>query len=184
MSAGEAFLRLYLPLLTQEGGIMVSTFTLGIKAGVGKTVLAGIDAAAVITDLGVFFLPCYFLARSPHARLLVRLRDRYETAVRPVARFGTFWTAAIAAFAMPSVSAMIIIGLLRLPFWRAFGGLLAGSAAYAALPLLVASPIASVLPGYLVPALQWTVPALVVLYLLVAVARWRISEHRAASREP
>jgi hypothetical protein len=178
VSAGNAFLHLYLPLLSQETAIMVSTFTYGIKAGVTALALIGINTAAVVTDLAIFFVPIYFLSRPLHAMLVSRFQDRYDTGVRTVNRFGAFWTSAVLGFVMPSVAAMIVVGLLRLGFWKSLGGLFAGSAIYVVLPLLVAEPLASTLPSFLLPLLQWTAPAIVAIYVIIILVRWQIRRWR------
>jgi len=154
---------------------MISTFTYGIKAGVADFLLVIINTAAVITDLGLFFVPVYFLSRRLHDMLVSRFRDRYETGVRTVNRFGAFRTSAVLGFVMPSVAAMIVVGLLRLSFWRSLAGLFVGSAVYVVLPLVIALPLASTLPAFLLPLLQWTAPAVFALYLLVSLVRWRLA---------
>jgi hypothetical protein len=179
VSIGDAILRLYLPLLSQETGIMVSAFTYGIKAGVGDLVLVVINTLAVITDLALFFLPTYFLSQRLHDMLIARFRDRYETGVRTVSRYGAFRTAAVLGFVMPSVVAMIVVGLLRLSFWRGLSGLFVGSAVYVAIPLVIALPLASTLPGFLLPVLQWAAPALFLAYLAVIFVRWQLGRRRA-----
>ena len=183
MSAGDAFLHLYLPLLTQETAIMVSTFTYGIKAGTPDPVLVGINTAAVITDLALFFIPIYFLSGRLHRTLIARFQNHYETGVRTVSRFGAFPTSAVLGFVMPSVAAMIVVGLLRLSFWRSLAGLFVGSAVYVVLPLLVALPLAATLPRFLLPLLQWTAPVVVALYVLISLARWQINRRRARPQE-
>jgi hypothetical protein len=183
VSAVDAVLHLYLPLLTQETAIMVSAFTYGIKAGTPDLVLVAINTAAVITDLALFFVPIYFLSGRLHQMLVSRFETRYETGVRTVSRFGAFRTSTVLGFVMPSVAAMIVVGLLRLSFWRSLTGLFVGSAVYVVLPLLVALPLAATLPRFLLPVLQWTAPALVALYVLLSLARWQLGKRRARTQE-
>lgn len=176
MNAGDVIQHLYLPLLTQETAIMVSTFTFGVRSGAGVPLLVAVNTAAVITDLLLFFLPTYFLSGRLHAMLVRRFQARYDKGRSIVSRFGAFRTATVLGFVMPSVAAMIVIGLLRLSFWRGLAGLFIGSCAYVVLPLLVALPLSAALPSFLLPALQWVAPALVVGLILVTLIRWQFTK--------
>ncbi len=178
MSFGQIIQHIYLPLLTQETAIMISTFTYGLKAGATTLLLVLVNTAAVITDLIIFFLPVHFLSHRLHDALVRRFQHRYETGISVVNRFGAFRTAAVLGFVMPSVAAMVVVGLLRLSFWRALAGLFLGSVVYVILPLLVALPLAPVIPAFLVPLLQWVAPALAVIFILVTVFRMFLDRHR------
>ncbi len=168
VSLQDIFAHIYLPLLTQETGIMVSTFTYGLRAGATSLLLVLVNTAAVITDLLIFFVPIHFLSSGMQRRLVGRFRDRYDTGQQYVERFGAFRTSAVLGFVMPSVAAMVVVALLRLSFWRALAGLFLGSAIYVALPLIIALPLAASLPKFVVPLLPWAAPVLLVLFLLLA----------------
>ncbi|GAC1471446.1 MAG: hypothetical protein NVS2B16_12290 [Chloroflexota bacterium] len=171
MSVGDIIQHLYLPLLTQETAVMVSAFTYSLKAGAGTPLLVVVNTIAVVTDLLIFFVPIHFLSQRLHDRLIARFQERYDTGMSLVSRFGAFRTATVVAFVMPSVAAMIVVGLLRLSFWRALAGLFAGSAAYVVLPLLIALPLASRLPRFIVPVLPWMSPVLALAIVIVALFR-------------
>jgi hypothetical protein len=177
------FLHLYLPLLTQETAIMLSTFVYGLKEGAGNLDLLAINTTAIVTDLLLFFLPIHFLCPRLHDALVSRSEKGYKTGRATVRRFGDFRTAAVLGLVLPSVTGMIVVGLLRLSFWRALGGLFVGSAVSVVLPLLIALPLASTLPRYLLPALQWTAPTLMALYLLVSIVRWQLSRRSSRSSQ-
>lgn len=165
--------RVYLPLLIQETAVMVSTFTYALKAGLTVPALVATNTAAVLTDLGLFFLPAYVLSDRLHGFFERRYHTYYDRAVRLVDQIGVFRTAAALAFVMPSVAAMVSVGLLRLAFWRGLAGLLIGSALYVVIPLLLALPLAASLPAFLVPALQWVGPILAVAIILIFLLRAR-----------
>ena len=177
MSFGQIVQHIYLPLLTQETAIMISTFTYGLNAGAGAPLLVLVNTAAVITDILLFFVPIHFLSQPLHDSLIARFQRRYDTGMRIVERFGAFRTAVALGFVMPSVAAMIVVGLLRLSFWRALAGLLVGSVVYVIVPLLVALPLAPALPRFLVPALPWVAPALGLILVLYTFLRWRFGKH-------
>lgn len=174
----------YLPLLTQETGVMVSAFTYGLRAGASAPLLVFVNTAAVLTDLIVFFLPTRLLSGHLHGALIARFRYRYDTGVRLVTRFGAFRTALALAFVMPSVAAMIVVGLLPLSFWRALSGLFLGSTIYVVLPLLVALPLAPVLPGFILPVLPWIAPSLALLVVVIALVRLWLGSHGTAAEPP
>jgi hypothetical protein len=181
MNVGDIFRHIYLPLLTQETAVMISTLTYGLRAGVNAWLLVLVNTLAVSTDLCLFFVPVHFLSRRLHDALVSRFQERYDTGVRAVERFGPFRTATALGFVMPSVAAMIVVGLLRLSFWRALAGLFVGSAVYIAIPLLIALPLSSAIPSFILPVLQWVPLSLVVVIVLIAVARSRIRRYRAGS---
>jgi hypothetical protein len=183
MSLSQIIQHIYLPLLTQETAVMISTFTYGLKNGVSSPVLIIVNTAAVITDLLLFFVPVHFLSQRLHDALVARFRERYDTGTRIVAHFGAFRTAAALGFVMPSIAAMIVVGLLRLPFRHALAGLFAGSAVYVALPLIIALPLASFLPRSVLPFLPWIPLGLAFLFVLVALIRFRTSRRRPATPE-
>jgi hypothetical protein len=176
MSFRDILLHLYLPLLTQETAVMVSTFTYSLKAGAAWPVLVLVNTIAVATDLMIFFLPTHFLSGRLHKLLTVRFQSRYDTGMNFVVRFGAFRTATFLGFVMPSVAAMIVVGLLRLPFRRALAGLFVGSVAYVAVPLLVALPLAPIFPHFLLPLLPWVAPSIAILLVSVALYRLRYSQ--------
>lgn len=180
MSVGQVVQHLYLPLLTQETAVMVSTFTYGLKVGAGPPLLVLVNTVAVITDLAVFFVPVHFVSQTLHDAMIVRFQRRYDTGMSIVARFGAFRTALALGFVMPSVAAMIVVGLLRLSFWRALGGLFVGSVLYVIVPLLVALPLASSLPSFVLPALPWVAPGLAVVLVVVALIRLQFGHHESA----
>lgn len=158
---------IYLPLLTQETAVMVSAFTYGLRQGATTPVLVLANTAAVLTDLLLFFVPAYYFADRLHTVLAPRYGNRYEQATRIVHRMGEFRMATAMAFVPPSVIAMVIVGLLRLSFWRTFGGLFLGSASYVAVPLLLSLPLAATIPSFLLPVLPWIAPALAVILVVV-----------------
>lgn len=174
---------IYLPLLTQETAVMVSAFTYGIKQGATAPVLILTNTAAVLTDLLLFFVPAYFFADRLRTVLAPRYGNRYEQATNIVHRMGEFRMATAMAFVPPSVVAMVIVGLLRLSFWRTFGGLFLGSAAYVTVPLLLSLPLAATIPTFLLPVLPWIAPALAVILILVFGIRLWWS-NRAATHKP
>ncbi|MBV9278448.1 MAG: hypothetical protein JOZ41_00045 [Chloroflexi bacterium] len=165
----------YLPLLTQETAIMISAFTYGLEGGATTPILVATNTAAVLTDLVIFFLPTHVLAQRLHRVLASRLQDRYDQGSRLVEKVGAFRSATAMGFVMPSVVAMIVVGLLRLSFWRALAGLFLGSAVYVVIPLLIALPLASSLPRWVVPILPWVAPTLAVVIVAASVIRavWR-----------
>jgi hypothetical protein len=171
MSFSQIIQHLYLPLLTQETAVMISAFTYGLKAGAGAALLVAVNTAAVITDLILFFLPTYSFAERLHELLRSRFQDRYDTGVRFVARFGAFRASTAMGFVMPSVAAMIIVGALRLSFWRSMAGLFVGSAIYVVVPLLIAEPLAPILPRFLIPILPWIAPSIAIFFIALGVLR-------------
>lgn len=171
MGIADVVTQLYLPLLTQETAVMISTFTYGLKAGMSSVFLAGLNTAAVITDLGLFFLPSYLLSERLHTFFERRYERYYQQARRLSTHIGVFRTSTVLAFVMPSVAAMIVVGLLRLAFWRALAGLFIGSAVYVVIPLLLALPLAATLPTFVVPVLRWIAPAIALLLVLSSIAR-------------
>lgn len=179
MRLSDLILHLYLPLLTQETAVMGAAFAYGVRHGVSVPVLATIDMAAVLTDLALVFLPVHFMSQRLHDLLIPHVQERYTKGQSIVSRRGAFFTAAVAGFVMPSVSGMIVVGLLRLPLWRALLGLFAGSTVYAVIPLLVALPLASALPAALISALSWAAPVLAGLFILVSLVRWLRTRHEA-----
>jgi branched-subunit amino acid transport protein AzlD len=172
MSFRDILVHVYLPLLTQETAVMVSTFTYALKTGASWPLLALVNTIAVATDLVIFFLPTHFLSARLHTALTARFQNRYDTGMNYVIRFGAFKTAFLLGFVMPSVAAMIVVGLLHLPFRRALAGLFLGSAVYVVVPLGVALPLAPIFPRFLLPLLPWIGPGAAILFLLVALYRW------------
>lgn len=180
MSVGDVLQHLYLPLLTQETAVMISALTFGAREGVSVPVLVAVNTAAVLTDLVLFFMPTYFLSRRLHAMLIDRFQERYDQGRAAVAHFGALRTAAMLGFVMPSVAAMVVVGLLRLSFWRALAGLFLGSSIYVVLPLLVALPLSSALPAFVIPILPWVAPALAAVLIVYAVIRASFRRHATA----
>jgi hypothetical protein len=178
MSFRDTLLHLYLPLLTQETAVMVSSFTYALKAGVSWPLLVLVNTIALATDLVIFFLPTHFLSARLHKVLTARFQNRYDTGMNYVVRFGAFKTATFLGFVMPSVAAMIVVGLLRLPFRRALAGLFVGSAVYVIVPLLVALPLAPIFPHFLLPLLPWVAPTIAIFFVLVALYRLRYGQHK------
>jgi len=179
MNLADVIERVYLPLLTQETAVMVSTFIYGLKAGMTPPALVAANSAAVVTDLGLFFLPAYVLSARLHGFFERRYQRYYDRTIRLVDRIGVFPTATALAFVMPSVVAMVSVGLLRLAFWRGVAGLLIGSMLYVAIPLVLALPLAATLPAFVVPALKWVTPVLALVVILVPLLRaWRQSSGR------
>lgn len=177
--------RIFLPLLTQETAVMVSTFTYGTRAGLSIPVLIAANTAAVLTDLALFFLPAYLLASRLHAHFEARYTGSYARITRLVERIGVFQAATALAFVMPSVAAMLCMGVLRIAFWPAFAGLLFGSTVYVVIPLVVALPLAAALPSFAVPALQWVGPVLAVGFVAYSLLRSRTrSSVRPQGTEP
>lgn len=158
---------------------MVSTFAYGLKTGMTPLGLVLVNTGAVITDMALFFVPAYILADRLHTFLQTRLASYYARATGLVGRVGVFRTSLALAFVLPSVAAMLVVGLLRLDFWRAALGLLIGSAVYVVIPLLLALPLANVLPAYLVPLLRWVAPVLAVIVIVASLARsqWSSRAH-------
>jgi membrane protein DedA with SNARE-associated domain len=174
MSFADVIARVYLPLLTQETAVMVSTFTYGYRTGLTAPALVAANTAAVLTDLVLFFLPAYLLSDRLHDRLERRFGDYYRRITRLVDRIGVFRTAAAMAFVMPSVAAMLCIGLLRLAFWRGLAGLFIGSALYVVIPLVLALPLAASVPNFLLPFLPWIAPILAIVVILLSLLRsWK-----------
>lgn len=173
MDLAHVIVHVYLPLLTQETAVMVSTFTYGLKAGMTVPGLVAANTAAIFTDLGLFFLPTYVFSDRLHGLFEPRYQRRYDQVIRLVDRIGVFRTVTALAFVMPSVAAMISVGLLRLAFWRALAGLVIGSSLYVVIPLLLALPLAASLPAFLVPALQWAAPILALVFILFSLLRAR-----------
>lgn len=161
---------------------MASSFAYGVRHGVSAPVLTAIDMAAVLTDLVVVFLPVHFMSQRLHDLLIPHVQERYTKAQSILSRRGAFVVAAVAVCVMPSVSGMIVVGLLRLPLWRALLGLCIGSAVYAVLLLLAALPLATVLPAVLISALSWVAPVLVGLFILVSLVLRFWSQHEAGRR--
>jgi hypothetical protein len=180
MSISAIVQHIYLPLLTQETAVMISTLTYGLKAGVNPWILVLVNTAAVLTDICVFFVPIHFLSRRLHDALVSRFQERYDTGLRAVKRFGPFRTATALGFVMPSVAAMIVVALLRLSFWRALAGLFVGSVAYVAIPLVIALPLSSALPPFILPVLQWVPLSIVLIIVLLSIARSRLRKHPTA----
>ncbi|MGI8827699.1 MAG: hypothetical protein ACR2JC_19120 [Chloroflexota bacterium] len=164
---------LYLPLLTQETAVMVSVFTYGLRAGAGAPLLVGVNTAAVATDLILFFVPAHLLSQRLEAKFGSKLHHYHDMASRFVARFGSFRASLALAYVLPSVAAMIVIGVLRLSFWRALAGLFLGSTIYVVPPLLLSAPLAPILPAFVVPLLPWVAPSLAVAVILVYLVRLR-----------
>jgi hypothetical protein len=158
--------------------IMLSTFVYGTKEGASNLDLVAMNTAAIVTDLLIFFVPVHFLGPRLQGMLVARFQKRYETGREAVRRFGEFRTAAVLGLIMPSVAGMIVVGLLRLSFWRGLAGLFVGSAISVVLPLLIALPLSSTLPGFLLPLLPWTAPTMLVLYLLGSMARSKLGKSR------
>jgi hypothetical protein len=183
MNFADVTEHIFLPLLTQETAVMTSAFAYGLKTGVSVPWLVGMNTLAVVVDLAVFFLPTYLLSGRIHGALSRRMGRHYERGARIVERLGAFRTATALAFVMPSVAAMITIGLLRLQFSRALGGLFLGSVAYVIIPLLVAIPLAATVPGYLLPLLRWTAPAIALTLIVLSLARAGWKGLRAAHDE-
>jgi membrane protein DedA with SNARE-associated domain len=154
---------------------MVSTFTYGLEAGLTVPTLILTNNAAIVTDLGLFFLPAYAFSERLHAFFQRHYGRYYDQANRLVDRIGVFQTSVALAFVMPSVLAMLSIGLLRLAFWRALAGLFIGSALYVVIPLVLALPLAASLPPAVTSALPWLTPALAVVVILILVLRGRRS---------
>ena len=150
---------------------MISAFTYGLKVGASAVLLVAVNTAAVVTDLILFFLPTYGFAERLHELLRSRFQDRYDTGVRFVARFGAFRASTAMGFVMPSVAAMIIVGALRLSFWRSMAGLFVGSAIYVVVPLLVAEPLAPILPRFLIPILPWIAPGIAIFFIALGLLR-------------
>ncbi len=171
----DVILHVFLPLLTQETAIMVSAFAYGLKTDVAVGWLIALNTLAVTIDIALFFIPTFFLSDRLHNSIQERMGDYYDRGVNIVKLMGAFRTATAMAFVMPSVAAMIVVGLLRLSFWRALAGLFVGSVAYVVVPLLIALPLASTLPAYLLPLLRWTAPAILLALVLLSLVRagWR-----------
>lgn len=162
---------------------MVSAFAYGLKTNVAVPWLIALNTIAVTIDIGLFFVPTYFLSDRLHSSLQRRMGDYYQRGVNIVNLVGAFRTATAMAFVMPSVAAMIVVGLLRLSFWRAVTGLFVGSVVYVVVPLLIALPLASTLPAYLLPLLRWTAPVIMLTLVLVSIARSRWKGSRKPSAE-
>jgi hypothetical protein len=177
VTVADTIVHVYLPLLTQETAVMVSTFTYALKAGMTPFALVVVNTGAVLTDLVLFFLPAYILADRLHAFFEKRFQQYYDRAMRLVGRMGVFGTSVALAFVLPSVAAMLVVGLLRLAFWRGSIGLFIGSAVFVFIPLLLALPLAATLPAFVVPALRWVAPALAVLAIVSSLARARRTGH-------
>jgi membrane protein DedA with SNARE-associated domain len=173
MNFTDVITRIYLPLLAQETAVMVSTFTYGLKAGLAVPTLVLANSAAILTDLALFFLPAYALAERLRAFFERHYGRYYDQATRLVDRIGVFQTSVALAFVMPSVLAMLSIGLLRLAFWRALAGLFIGSALYVVIPLVLALPLAASLPPVVTSALPWVTPALAIVVILLTLLRAR-----------
>jgi hypothetical protein len=173
MDFTDLITRVYLPLLAQETAVMVTTFTYGLEAGLAVPTLILANNAAILTDLGLFFLPAYVLSDRLHAFFERHYGRYYEQAARLVDRIGVFQTSVALAFVMPSVLAMLSIGLLRLAFWRALAGLFIGSALYVVIPLVLALPLAASLPPVVTSALPWFTPALAIVVIVFTVLRGR-----------
>lgn len=173
MHLGDVIEHIYLPLLTQETAVMVSTFTYGLKAGMPVPGLVAANTAAILTDLALFFLPAYVFSERLHSHFELRYQGRYDQAIRLVDRIGVLCTSAAMAFIMPSVAAMVTVGLLRLSFWRGLAGLFIGTGIYVIVPLLLALPLAATLPAFVVPALEWVAPALAMAIILLSLFRAR-----------
>jgi hypothetical protein len=150
---------------------MVSAFAYGLKTNVAVPWLVALNTIAVTIDIGLFFVPTYFLSDRLHNSLQRRMGDYYQRGVNIVKVLGAFRTATAMAFVMPSVAAMIVVGLLRQSFWRAISGLFVGSVVYVAVPLLIALPLASTLPAYLLPLLRWTAPAILLILVLISLVK-------------
>jgi len=154
---------------------MVSAFAYGLKTDVAVGWLIALNTLAVTIDIALFFIPTFFLSDRLHNSIQERMEDYYDRGIKIVKLMGAFRTATAMAFVMPSVAAMIVVGLLRLSFWRALAGLFVGSVAYVVVPLLIALPLASTLPAYLLPLLRWTAPAILLALVLLSLVRagWR-----------
>jgi hypothetical protein len=154
---------------------MVSAFAYGLKTDVAVGWLIALNTVAVTIDIALFFIPTFFLSDRLHNSIQERMGDYYDRGVNIVKLMGAFRTATAMAFVMPSVAAMIVVGLLRLSFWRALAGLFVGSVTYVVVPLLIALPLASTLPAYLLPLLRWTAPAILLALVLLSLLRagWR-----------
>ncbi|GAC1443871.1 MAG: hypothetical protein NVSMB52_02660 [Chloroflexota bacterium] len=172
MNTATVVTHIYLPLLTQETGVMVSTFTYGLRAGIGAPMIVLANTIAVVTDLALFFLPTYFLSNNLHNVLERRFADRYQQGSRMVQRVGAFPAATAIAFVMPSVAAMVVVGLLRLDFRQALAGLFLGSAVYVVVPLALAEPLSKVIPSAIVPFLVWIGPGLAVTIVVALLFRF------------
>ena len=181
MTFADTIVRVYMPLLTQETAVMISTFTYALKAGMPPIGLVVLNTLAVFTDLLLFFLPAYVLADRLHDYFQRRFQEYYDRAAALTLRVGVFRTSFALAFVLPSVAAMLVVGLLRLTFWRAMAGLFLGSALYVVIPMLLAVPLADSLPAYVVPGLRWVAPILAVLVVVSAVARAQFGRHATES---
>ena len=171
MTVADTIVHVYVPLLTQETAVMISTFTYALKAGMPPVGLILLNSLAIFTDLLLFFLPAHILADRLHNYFQRRFQQYYDRAASMTRRIGVFRTSFALAFVLPSVAAMLVVGLLRLTFWRAMAGLFIGSAIYVVIPLLLAVPLADTLPAYVVPGLRWVAPALAVVVVVLSVAR-------------
>ena len=161
---------------------MVSAFTYGLKIGVTPPWLVLLNTLAVSLEIVAFYVPTYFLSDRLHDSLQRRMGPHYDRGARIVERLGAFQTAVALGFVMPSSAAMIVLGLLRLNFWRALIGLFVGSTTYVAIPLLIALPLASTLPAQVLPLLQWTAPVIAAIVIIVALVRaaWKGSRRKDA----
>jgi membrane protein DedA with SNARE-associated domain len=161
---------------------MVSAFTYGLKIGVTAPWLVLLNTLAVSIEIAAFYVPTYLLSDRLHDSLQRRMGPHYDRGARIVERLGAFQTAVAMGFVMPSSAAMIVVGLLRLNFWRALVGLFIGSATYVVIPLLIALPLASTLPAEVLPLLQWTAPAIAAVVIIVSLvhAGWKSSKRNDA----
>jgi hypothetical protein len=170
LNAENLLTHVLLPLLTQETAIMASSFAYGLRAGYPVPVLIAANCVAIVIDMTIFFGSTYLLSERLHDMLRRRLSEYYDRGHGYAERLGALRTSTILAFVLPSVIAMITVGLLRLQFWRAATGLLIGSAVYVVIPLLIAVPLAKALPPFLLTFLPWAPPIIGV----VLVAIWLI----------
>jgi hypothetical protein len=158
---------------------MASSFAYGLKAGYSVPVLIAANCVAIVIDMTIFFGSTYFLSERLHGVLRRRLSEYYDRGHGYAERMGALRTATILAFVLPSVIAMITVGLLRLQFWRAAGGLLIGCAVFVVTPLLIAVPLADALPSFLVTFLPWAPPIIGVLFVVVWLIRAGTRDKRA-----
>jgi hypothetical protein len=154
---------------------MASTFAYGLRAGASVPLLITLNVVAILIDMMLFFAPTYVLSDRLHAMLRARMSGSYDRGLEIVGRVGALRTATALAFILPSVVAMITVGLLRLQFWRAALGIFIGSSVYVVIPLLIAVPLSAALPPYLLSLLPWSPPVIGV--VLIAVWLVRSSRH-------